>query len=42
MTIATFSGDKPFKPVARIKPAVRHVTEIVPQSVMPKLPTASL
>jgi len=27
----------PFKPVARIKPTVRHVTEIVPQSVIPKL-----
>jgi hypothetical protein len=27
----------PFKPVARIKPTVRHVKEIVPQSVIPKL-----
>ena len=27
----------PFKPVARIKPTIRHVTEIVPQSVIPKL-----
>jgi len=29
----------PFKPVARIKPTVRHVTEIVPQSMVAKLPT---
>ena len=27
----------PIKPVARIKPTIRHVTEIVPQSVIPKL-----
>jgi len=26
-----------FKPAARIKPTVRHVTEIVPQSIIPKL-----
>lgn len=26
-----------FKPVAQIKPTVRYVTEIVPQSVIPKL-----
>jgi hypothetical protein len=30
-------GSSTFKPVARIKPTVRHVTEIVPQSVIPKL-----
>jgi hypothetical protein len=29
-----FLGDKP---VARIKPAVRHVKEIVPQHIIPKL-----
>jgi hypothetical protein len=28
---------KPFKPVVRIKPTVRHITEIVPQSIIPKL-----
>jgi hypothetical protein len=27
----------PFKPVARMKPTVPHVTEIVPQSIIPKL-----
>ena len=27
----------PFKPVARMKPTVRHVTAIVPQSIIPKL-----
>ena len=27
----------PFKPVARIKPTVRHVKEIVPQHIIPKL-----
>jgi hypothetical protein len=27
----------PFKPVVRFKPTVRHVTEIVPQRIMPKL-----
>jgi hypothetical protein len=26
----------PFKPVARIKPTVRHVTEVVPQGIIPK------
>lgn len=32
----------PFKPVARMKPTVQHVTEIVPQHIIPKLkPTAS-
>jgi len=30
----------PFKPVARIKPTVRHVTEIVPQHMVAKLPPA--
>jgi hypothetical protein len=32
----------PFKPAARIKPTVGQVTEIVPQTIIPKLPTASL
>jgi len=27
----------PFKPVTRIKPTIRHVTEIVPQHIIPKL-----
>jgi hypothetical protein len=27
----------PFKPVPRIKPTVRHVNEIVPQYIIPKL-----
>jgi hypothetical protein len=31
----------PFKPVTRIKPTVRHVTEIVPQTIIPKLKIAS-
>jgi hypothetical protein len=29
----------PFKPVARIKPTVRHVTEVVPQSMVAKITT---
>jgi hypothetical protein len=29
----------PFKPVTRIKPTVRHVTEIVPQSMVAKITT---
>ena len=27
----------PFRPVARMKPTVQHVTEIVPQHIIPNL-----
>jgi hypothetical protein len=33
----TVKVPNPFNPVTRIKPTVRHVTEIVPQNIIPKL-----
>jgi hypothetical protein len=30
-------NSQPLQPVTRIKPTIRHVTEIVPQHIIPKL-----